>query len=222
MIRAVFFDLDGTLVNSIFDIAQALNTALTELGFPVWPVDAYYRKVGNGARMLCQRSLPPEQEAQTDALLARYHALYLAHCREKTTPYAGICTLLHQLKAQGLLLAVITNKPQSQTEQVITLLPDCFDAVFGQQPPFPVKPDPACFFHVAKTLGLRPEECLYCGDSDVDILFAHRAGAKAIGCAWGFRGKAELTAAGADALAESPAELGRIIGEIRESEKEYL
>ena len=212
MIKAVFFDLDGTLVNSIFDIAAGMNRALAELHLPGWPVEDYYRKVGNGARKLCQRALPADRQELTDVLLPLYNAQYLAHCREKTVPYEGTAEMLASLRAQGLKLAVITNKPRSQTEQVITLLPDgVLDAVFGQQEPFPVKPDPASFRHVAALLDVLPEECLYCGDSDVDVRFAHNAGAKAIGCVWGFRGERELREAGAEYLAESPQALAELV-----------
>ena len=193
MIRGVFFDLDGTLVNSLADIAAAVNGALEELGLPVFPEEDYRHKAGNGIRKLCQRALPAGREELLEDLIAGYRRRY---------------ELLEALREAGLKTAVITNKPADQTARVMTLFREnAVDLVFGQHEPFPVKPDPRSFFHVAETLGLRPEEVVYCGDSDVDIFFAHNAGALGAGCLWGFRGRAELEAAGADLLAADPDEL---------------
>lgn len=208
MIRGVFFDLDGTLVNSLADIAAAVNGALEELGLPVFPEEDYRHKAGNGIRKLCQRALPAGREELLEDLIAGYRRRYGENCRERTRPYAGAEELLEALREAGLKTAVITNKPADQTARVMTLFREnAVDLVFGQHEPFPVKPDPRSFFHVAETLGLRPEEVVYCGDSDVDIFFAHNAGALGAGCLWGFRGRAELEAAGADLLADDPDEL---------------
>lgn len=211
MLRGVFFDLDGTLVNSLADIAAAMNRALRRFDLPGFPVEEYRYKVGNGSRILSQRCLPESRKGETDALRQEYSREYLAACCVDTRPYEGILEMLHALRAQGLKLAVITNKPQEQAEEVMHLLPpDAVDGLFGQQSRFPVKPDPAIFHYASQQLGLRPEEVLYCGDSAVDIQFAHNAGTMGLGCIWGFRGRAELEAAGADLLAESPAELAEI------------
>lgn len=208
MIRGVFFDLDGTLVDSLADIAAAVNGALEELGLPGCPEADYRHKVGNGIRKLCQRALPAGREDLLEDLIAGYRRRYGENCRERTRPYAGVEALLKTLRAAELKTAVITNKPADQTARVMTLFREnAVDLVFGQQEPFPVKPDPASFFHVAEKLGLKPGEVVYCGDSDVDIRFAHNAGALGAGCLWGFRGREELEAAGADLLAADPDEL---------------
>lgn len=209
MKKAVLFDLDGTLVNSIFDIADAMNHALEELEQPTFSVEQYYRMVGNGMKTLCQRALAHDRQHLAEELLHRYHARYYACCCEKTVPYEGVSRLLDELHQQGYLLALITNKPQDQAKKVMdALLPDApLAVVWGQQPPFAVKPDPAVYYHVCDLLGVAPENTVYCGDSDVDILFARNAGARSVGCLWGFRGREELEQAGADLLAEKPLDI---------------
>lgn len=209
MIKAILFDLDGTLVNSIYDIAAAMNHALESLGQPTFPVERYYKMVGNGMKTLCRRALAEDKQELLEELLARYNARYLAHCCDDTRVYDGVPQLLRELKSRGCKLALITNKPAGQAKNVMdTLLPAApLDVVWGQQAPFAVKPDPAVYFHVCELLGVEPKDTLYCGDSDVDIQFAHNAGAKGLGCLWGFRGETELKAAGADLLARTPLEI---------------
>ena len=205
-ITTVLFDLDGTLVNSIYDIGGAMNVALESLGQPTFPIEQYYKMVGNGMKNLCRRALAEDKQDLLEELLRRYNTRYLAHCCDETKVYDGVPTLLRELKSRGYKLALITNKPAGQAKNVMeTLLPDSdFDVVWGQQPPFAVKPDPAVYHHVCNLLGVQAGETLYCGDSDVDMLFAKNAGAKGAGCLWGFRDEAELKAAGADYLARVP------------------
>lgn len=209
MIKALLFDLDGTLVNSIFDIAAAMNHALESLSLPTFSVEQYYHMVGNGMKKLCLRALPEDRQSLCPELLRRYNARYLSHCCDETRVYDGVPALLEDAKKEGLLLALITNKPAPQTKNVVdALLPTApLDVVWGQQPPFAVKPDPAVYRHVCSLLGVAPEETVYCGDSDVDIRFAHNVGALGLGCVWGFRGEDELRAAGADLLAARPGDI---------------
>ena len=213
MSKAILFDLDGTLVNSIYDIAAAMNYALESLDQPTFTTEQYYKMVGNGMKNLCRRALTEDKQDLLEALLQRYNARYLAHCCDLTQVYDGVPELLRELKNRGYQLALITNKPAGQAKNVMdALLPAApLDVVWGQQPPFAVKPDPAVYFHVCKLMGVQPEETLYCGDSDVDILFAHNAGTKGLSCLWGFRGEAELKAAGADLLAGRPGEILTLI-----------
>lgn len=213
MSKAILFDLDGTLVNSIYDIAAAMNYALESLGQPTFETQRYYKMVGNGMKNLCRRALAEDKQTLLEELLQRYNARYLAHCCDLTQVYDGVPQLLRELKKRGYKLALITNKPADQAKNVMeTLLPAApLDVIWGQQPPFAVKPDPTVYFHVCELLGVEPKDTLYCGDSDVDIQFAHNAGAKGLGCLWGFRGEAELKAAGADLLAETPLEILNLI-----------
>ena len=206
MIKAVLFDLDGTLVNSIYDIGGAMNVALESLGQPTFPIEQYYKMVGNGMRKLCQRALAEDKQHLLEELLQRYQTRYLEHCCDDTVVYEGAPQLLNELHEQGYKLAVITNKPADQAKRVMdTLLPGApLDVVWGQQKPFAVKPDPAVYHHVCNLLGVQAGETLYCGDSDVDMLFAQNAGATGAGCLWGFRDEAELKAAGADHLVKVP------------------
>ena len=209
MIKAILFDLDGTLVNSIYDIGGAMNHALESLGLPTFSIEQYYKMVGNGMRTLCSRALAQDKQHLLDTLLERYNARYLAHCCDDTVVYDGVPQLLRLLHEQGCKLALITNKPAPQAKNVMdALLPGApLDIVWGQQPPFAVKPDPAVYFHVCGLLGVDPKDTLYCGDSDVDILFARNAGAKGVGCLWGFRGEEELKQAGAHFLAAQPLDI---------------
>ncbi len=209
MTQAVFFDLDGTLINSIYDISGAMNRALTSLGQPTFSIEQYYKMVGNGMKKLCRRALAADKQHLAEALLQRYQAEYLAHCCDDTRVYEGVTQLLQTLHRRGLKLAVITNKPHDQAQKIMAaLLPGMpLDVIRGQQPGCPIKPDPAAFFQVARQLGVEPKHTLYCGDSDVDIFFAHNAGARGVGCLWGFRGEQELTDAGADLLAARPLDL---------------
>lgn len=213
MSKAILFDLDGTLVNSIYDIAAAMNYALESLGQPTFETQRYYKMVGNGMKNLCRRALAEDKQDLLEELLQRYNTRYLAHCCDLTQVYDGVPALLRELKKRGYKLALITNKPADQAKNVMeTLLPAApLDVIWGQQPPFAVKPDPAVYFHVCELLGVEPKDTLYCGDSDVDIQFAHNAGARGLGCLWGFRGEAELKAAGADLLAETPEEILNLI-----------
>ena len=162
--------------------------------------------VVNGMKKLCQRAMAEDKQHLLEELLQRYQTRYLAHCCDDTVVYEGAPQLLNELHEQGYKLAVITNKPADQAKRVMdTLLPGApLDVVWGQQTPFAVKPDPAVYHHVCNLLGVQAGETLYCGDSDVDMLFAKNAGAKGAGCLWGFRDEAELKAAGADYLAKVP------------------
>lgn len=212
MLKGVFFDLDGTLVDSLADIAAAMNRALAKFDLPGFPVEDYRYKVGNGSFILSQRCLPEARKQEAEALRGEYSREYLAACCVHTVPYEGVLEMLQTLRVHGLKLAVITNKPQEQAEEVMHLLPEnAVDGLYGQSRRFPVKPDPSIFHDVMDAFGMQPEEVLYCGDSAVDIEFAHNANAKAIGCNWGFRGSDELQAAGADFLAGTPGELAEIV-----------
>lgn len=205
---AAVFDLDGTLLDTIDDLAYAVNTALTENGFPTHARENYYYFVGNGARTLVQRALPQDvDQAVFEAVYARYSELYEAHWNVFTKPYEGIPAMLAALRADGIPLGVVSNKVHDRTLEVIdTYFPHTFDAVFGNRPGVPLKPDPAGVYDALAALGCDPAHAFYLGDTGVDIETGKRAGIYSAGALWGFRTAEELTAAGADILCASPSD----------------
>ena len=174
-------------------------------------METYKHFVGNGIPKLVERFSPenartPEQLAAT---LAEFSARYDAHKEDKTAPYPGIPELLAALKAEGIQTAVFSNKADAFCGKIIEHYfgPDSFSLVRGSRPGVPTKPDPAGVYSLMSDLGADPQSTLFVGDSDVDILTGHNAGLPALGVLWGFRGEAELTAAGADALAAKPEDI---------------
>ena len=215
---AAFFDLDGTLLDTLADIGSACNRMLGAHGFPQHPIPAYATMVGNGFTRTVERALPgavlaalsPEEREE---LTAEARAQYAAHLYDHTAPYAGMPEALTELAENGLVLAVLSNKPDAWTEPIIhRFFPDIpFALVRGARPDAPLKPDPRVPLAMLAELGLEPARCAYVGDSDVDMLTARNAGMTAVGAAWGFRGAAELRDAGARLLAARPAELPELL-----------
>lgn len=206
MYKAVIFDLDGTLTNTLADIAAAMNRALRLHGLPEWQQDAYRYLVGNGAKVLSERCVRDRQEL-APAVRQTYQAYYETHNLVQTKPYDGVPEMLAALAARGLRLAVLSNKPDADTKAVVRhFFPDVpFAAVRGQVEGVPVKPDPAGALAVAAELGVQPAECLYLGDTDVDMRTAAAAGMYPIGALWGFRTAEELQSSGARHIARTPA-----------------
>lgn len=210
-IHGVIFDLDGTLLDTLEDIADSANAALGEQGYPSHPVDAYRYFVGDGAPTLIHRILPevartPAAEA---ALLARYKEIYAVRWNMKTAPYAGVVAMLEDMAARGLRLAVLSNKPHDATEECVTgfLKGIRFDIVQGQTTEFPKKPDPAGAMSIAHRFGVLPADCLYVGDTATDMQTAVRAGMIPVGALWGFRTADELSTHGARRLVAHPSEI---------------
>ena len=208
MIRGVLFDLDGTLVNTLEDIACAMNHALREYGLREYPLDEYRYLVGNGAAVLSRRAVAQRQD-MAGRVHAAYQAYYETHRDVKSRPYQGIPELLRALKARGLKTMVLSNKPDADTRGVISTYfgEGLFDLVRGQREGVPVKPDPGAALEMAGELGLKPEEVLYLGDTSVDMNCAVRAGMCPVGVLWGFREAEELRASGAACLIREPGEL---------------
>ncbi len=206
--RAVLFDLDGTLLDTLDDIGDSMNRVLAARGFPPHGMDRYRYFVGDGARTLVQRTLPEDRrDARTvEECLSQYRAEYAAHWKDKTRVYDGIPELLDGLTARGVRLAVLSNKPHDATAQCVeAFLPRWrFDAVHGQQDGIPHKPNPAGAQSVARTLGLAPVEFLYLGDTATDMQTAVAAGMFPVGALWGFRPAQELADHGARALLARP------------------
>lgn len=210
-IRAVFFDLDGTLLNTLEDLADSANAALEANGLPVHPLEAYRYFVGSGAVTLITRAIPPDKrtDAMVNACYKRFREEYSRRWDAKTRPYEGIPELLDELQRRGIRMAVLSNKPQAATEECVArFFPRWpFDPVHGHREGVPVKPDPAGALGMARHLGLNPDEVFYLGDSDVDMLTAVRAGFFPAGALWGFRTEEELVKAGACAVLSHPADL---------------
>ena len=217
-VRAILFDLDGTLLDTLEDIAAAANLALERQGLPTHPPEAYRQFIGGGVALLCQRALPAARRAD-EALIARcvddFRAAYDLCWNVRTRPFDGIPPLLDALTARGLPLAVLSNKPNDFTRRCADqyLLHWPFPAVLGQRDGVPPKPDPAGALEVATLLNLPARDILYVGDSAVDMETARRAGMRPIGVAWGFRPTAELLASGAEAIIDHPAGLLDLLGD---------
>lgn len=208
MIRAFLFDLDGTLTNTLQDIADAMNRSLRLHGLPGWPLDAYRYLVGDGAKKLAERAVSEHQELAV-SVQQTYQEYYQTHSLVTTKPYEDIPELLHALQDRGIRLAVFSNKPDADTKKVVAhFFPDIqWAAVRGQVEGVPVKPDPAGALAVAGCLGAAPEEILYAGDTATDMQCAIAAGMQPAGVLWGFRTAEELTANGARYLAAQPMDL---------------
>lgn len=214
MRTAVLFDLDGTLVDSLGDIAAALDAVLVELGHPTHTREAYRRFVGEGARELVRRALPaglgpPEASRQLDDALARYKARYRAHLVDETRPYEGILELIAALRARGVLLAVVTNKPHDAALEVVERLfePGTFEVVLGQKDGVPHKPDPSGPLSILRALAVAPTHALFVGDSETDIRTAKNAGLRAVAVTWGLRDRQDLEASAPDDLVDHPREI---------------
>ena len=213
--KAILFDLDGTLLDTLEDLATAANRALGTLGLPAHPTDAYRVFVGDGLRTLAERILPGEQRsaAQVDALVATFEREYSRTWNERTAPYAGVPEMLDRLTGDGYRMSVLSNKPDAFTRLCVEqLLPHwTFAPLYGQRPGVPKKPDPAAALAIAAELGLDPAEVLYLGDTATDMHTARAAGMAAVGVLWGFRTADELRAAGARHLITHPGELAPLL-----------
>lgn len=212
--RAVIFDLDGTLANTIDDIALAINGSLSKRGFPTHDIPTIKLMVGNGFRNLVVAALPRERqdEALVEEIREEATAYYAAHPLDRTLPYPGIMEMLSGLAGIGIPRAVLSNKPDELTQAVVTgLFPQAgFSVVRGETPAFPRKPEPASVLDIAKILGAEPGEILYVGDTNVDMRTAHNAGMRPIGASWGFRSIQELVESGAEVVITQPSELLRL------------
>jgi phosphoglycolate phosphatase len=210
-IQAVIFDLDGTLLDTLADIADAVNRVLAANGHPKHPEHDYRWFVGKGSAILITRALPPDcrDARNVQACLERFIADYNQHWHRKTAPYPGIMELLETLQTRRLKLAVVTNKPHRFAEKMIAhyFPKTCFDPIFGHREDLPAKPDPTQALAAARQMEAAPHECLFVGDSAVDIKTARRAGMLAIGAGWGFRTKSELIDAGANHIIDHPIEV---------------
>jgi len=207
---AVIFDLDGTLINSLEDLADSSNKALTDYGFKAHPVEAYKKFIGNGLRQLVKNACPENtDESIINVIFENARNIYNDNYLNKTRLYDNVQKMLQSLKELGIRIAVCSNKPDDFTNEIVDQLigKDYFGVVFGERAGVPRKPDPASLLEAAKCLNVKPEETIYLGDSGGDMISAERAGMLAAGALWGFRGKQELVESGATILLSEPMEL---------------
>lgn len=188
----VLFDLDGTLLNTIDDLGEAVNHAMAQHGFPLRTRSEYTKMVGHGVRNLVMKALPDDvrdDEAVVDAALADFMAYYTAHIDIHTYPYAGMQELVGELHRKGILMAVASNKFQEGTEHLVArFFPDIpFVAVLGNRPGFPLKPDPEIVNEVLRKTGVGKERVVMVGDSPTDMNTAANSGIEFIAVSWGFR-----------------------------------
>lgn len=227
--RAVLFDLDGTLADSLADLANATNWALAQVACPTHPTEAYRQFVGDGARQLCARALPADKQELLEDTLRLMRDRYAAHCFEQTRLYPGIPELISALIERRYKLAVLSNKPDEFTKRMIqhffcsreshSRLPreslaattGPFDIVRGQLPNVPLKPDPAAALQIAGELGVPAAQWLYLGDTNTDMRTAHAAGMMPVGVLWGFRDREELVESGAKHLVAEPGDVLRLL-----------
>ena len=211
MTAAIIFDLDGTLLDTLDDLADSMNAALQQLGFAQHDVASYRTFVGDGVEMLARRALPPhvldEQTVQECVRLMREE--YGGRWAVKTRPYEGIPELLGTLAKRAVTCTVLSNKPDKYTQITINhfFAPGTFRIVLGARDDYSRKPDPAGAFLITQQLGVPPEEVVYVGDTDTDMQTATRAGMIAVGALWGFRSAGELRAHGARHLCAAPLDL---------------
>ena len=212
MITAIF-DLDGTLADTIYDLGDAVNYGLEKLGCPTHDYEAYKKMVGNGAKKLCERALPEGKKDKAAELHDFFKEYYSTHYLDKTRLYDGIKETLEKLQGRGVVLAVATNKPEDVAREIVwELLPDIdFVKVLGGVDYRPHKPDSAILIEIFAALPDVENRVYMIGDSNVDVQTAKNAGITSIGCAWGFRGRAELEAEGADYIAERASDIADII-----------
>jgi phosphoglycolate phosphatase len=214
MFKSVIFDLDGTLLDTIDDLADAGNWVCARNGWPTFTREQFKHMVGNGIPKLVERFSPESARtpAQLAATLAQFNARYAAHKEDKTRPYPGIPELLTALGRAGVQTAVFSNKSDGLARAIIAhYFGASVQAARGSMAGVPCKPAPEGLYALMDALGADRGSTLYVGDSNVDVETAHNAGLPCCGVLWGFRGEAELTAAGADSLAADTAQLEALI-----------
>ena len=211
-IKAIIFDLDGTLLDTITDISNCMNMALTDLALPGFTENEYKHLVGSGLDRLVDGVLPKEMSEPVviDKFVLNFRRYYSQKWKEHSVPFEGIQEMLIYLKDVGIKLAVFSNKPhQSTMEMIVEFFPGYFEIICGERTEegFPKKPDPTVAFYIATAMEVKPEEVLFVGDSDVDMQAAVNAGMVAVGALWGFRTEEELLKNGAKHLVSSPDEI---------------
>ena len=218
MIQGAIFDLDGTLLNTLPSIAFYGNQALEKHGLPTIETEEYKYMVGEGAKLLVERMLQyvGADLAMFDAVYADYRKAYDANPAHKTAYYDGILDLLGRFKKWGAHMAVFSNKPDEQVQGVLKAFfpEDTFEVILGAKEGLPRKPDPAGVYQICEAMQVKPQKCMYIGDTATDMKTGKAGGCLTVGVSWGFRTIQELLDAGAYAVAEAPMELMQLINEV--------
>lgn len=214
MFKLCVFDLDGTLVNSLEDLAYCTNIALEKFGLEKQPLDRFNKFVGDGVPMLIKRAMGDNfTEDLHKSLISEFNEQYKLHYADKTMPYSGVVDLLKTLIDNDVKIAVLSNKPDNFTKKIVSTIfkSITFSKVQGKLEGIPKKPDPTALNNLITEYSICKEETLYIGDSNVDVYTANNAGVKVCGVTWGFRGKNELKAAGADYIVDKANEIEKIV-----------
>ncbi len=206
------FDLDGTILDTLLDLANAVNFSMRSKGFPERTVDEVRSFIGNGIKVLIRRAVP-ENTGEDDyaEALEIFTKYYLEHIADYTKPYDGIIDIINELKKKGCKTAVVSNKAHFAAQAVVKdFFGEIFDTVVGKMDEFPSKPEPDSLLYTIKSLEADKEKCIYIGDSDVDVLTAHNAGLPCIGVTWGNRDEDVLLQSGAEYIAHKPEDILKI------------
>lgn len=211
MIKIAVFDLDGTLVNSLTDLAQSVNKGLAKAGLEEKPLENYNHYVGNGRDIMVKRAMAEfaSDESLFSVVMDTFNSEYKIHCNDNTASYKGCDELLEKLEKDGVMTAVLSNKPDEFVPEILKkVYPDhTFVEAWGKKPEYKIKPDKQALLAMLDKHGINPEECIYIGDSDVDVQTAKNSNVKMAGVEWGFRGREELFSAGAPFVAKTAEEL---------------
>ena len=217
MYKAVIFDLDGTLVNSLEDLAVATNYALEQHGFKAYPLDDYKYLIGDGMVKLIERAIPDNalNEDTFKSVFNGFMGYYREHCLVHTYVYDGVMDAILQLNKMGLKLAVVSNKADNMTNLIVkNYFGEIFTAVTGKREGYPTKPDPTLTLKIIEEMGVKPHECIFVGDSGMDCKNAVNSGCYPLGVLWGFRKSEELLENGAKTLIEHPNEIVPFVKEL--------
>ena len=213
MVKLCVFDLDGTLVNTLHDLTNSLNYALSACGFPALSEERVAAIVGHSINFMCEHAVPPEHKNQAEKVLELFKEHYKEHSLDLSHPYDGMIDAVQAIKAAGVTVAIASNKPHMDTVKVVeTLYPkDTFSLVLGRTDKFAIKPAPDVLHFIMDYFGVTPSECVYVGDSDVDVQFAHNAGMRCVSVNWGFRSVEEILSAGATCITGDPKKVPELV-----------
>ena len=223
--KGVIFDLDGTLVNSLEDIADAMNKVLESLDYPTHSYENYQYFIGSGLRNLVYKSLPNKEYSATQ--IEHYYQLmveeYINNCTHRTKPYDGIIELLDYLISHKIKLGVFSNKSDELTKKIVAaLFPDYFNSIVGLSIESLKKPNPSEALAISKNFGLNPEEIIFVGDSGIDMQTATNANMRSVGVIWGYRPEKELIENGANQILKHPSDLIQILEATKNLEKRIV